>query len=121
MNDLLKLLSNSLKPFGYHIRQYNTPNILKIRRLESSADALRRAANSSNHSKDTNTNHLIIYLRTCLRSNRNVDLTGRITGVSVEESTLRCIRSLVASVNYARQTLSNKTMEVIALDDRSGP
>ncbi|MGH1457036.1 MAG: glycosyltransferase [Alphaproteobacteria bacterium] len=124
MNDALKLLSKSLKPFGYHIRKFNTPNLLKLNAVETpenmqNVKSLRLSIDHPHITKDANTNHMIIYMRTCIRANRNIDKTARITGVTLEEHTLRCLNSLLKSISHAQNHMTGKTIELIVLDDRS--
>lgn len=118
MNDLLKFVSNGLKPFGYHIADYNAPNVLRIKNLETEEQitAFRKSQYGQNLTKNANLDHLTVFLRTCTRQNRNIDTKPRLTGASMEENTLRCISSLVKSMNKA---VSNGKIELIILDDRS--
>jgi hypothetical protein len=123
MNDLLKLLSRSLQPFGYHIRKYGAPNILKIPSLEKSANlhniiALRKAARAGFFPADSNLDQMVIYVRTCVRADRNIDARPRVTGSDMGENTLRCLRSLVTSTNNATKL---GAIRLIILDDRSDP
>lgn len=118
MNDLLKFASHALKPFGYHIRKYKAPNILRISALERrhpSLKSLRRASGRDAIASDARFDRLIIYVRTCLRANRNIDTKPRVTSTDMREVTLRCLRSLVKAVNHAAE----KQIEMIILDDRS--
>ncbi|MGQ0527483.1 MAG: glycosyltransferase family A protein [Alphaproteobacteria bacterium] len=122
MNDLLKLLSSSLKPFGYHVRKYNAPNILRIPELEkkdTTLTALRASATRNRNFTDSNLDKMVIFVRTCIRVNRNVNQAPRVTGAPLSENTYRCLRSLVTSVNNALQSMTAKDIEVINLDDRS--
>ncbi len=124
MNDLLRAISNSLKPFGYHVRRYKAPNILKISNLEGGANdenikSLRQAANKGYMPADSSLDQMMIYVRTCIRSDRNVDTSKRLTDASLEENTLRCLRSLVKSCNHLAKAMPDKKLEVIVLDDRS--
>lgn len=124
MNDALKLISKSLKPFGYHVRKFSTPNLLKISTLETSDNeqnikTARLSVENPHCTKDANLDHMAIYMRTCIRGNRNIDKTARITGVTLEEHTLRCLKSLLKSITYAQKNMNGKTIELIVLDDRS--
>ena len=118
MNDLLKFFSNSLKPLGYHIAEYGAPNILRIRNLDKDEDigTFRKSQYGENLTKDANLDHMIVYLRTCTRANRNIDAKPRLTGASMEENTLRCINSLIGAMNNAA---SLGKIELVVLDDRS--
>lgn len=126
MNDLLKAVSNALKPFGYHVRRYKAPNILKIPALENSQNtdniaALRKAVDKGNFQPNSNLDSMVVYLRTCIREGRNIDTTKRVTQATLEENTMRCLRSMVKSVNHAAQALPGKSISVVILDDRSDP
>ncbi len=118
MNDLLKLASKALKPFGYHIRKFGAPNILRLPGLEGedSIKALRKAAESGFLPADSSLDHFVVYVRTCVRGNRNADTSKRMGNQSLEDSTLCCLRSLVTAVNAAADL---GKMDVICLDDRS--
>ena len=115
MNDLLRLISKSLQPFGYHVRRYKAPNILKTPGLQNTLSK----SQSRTLPDNTNFDHMIVYLRTCARDNRNIDTTERVTGPDRLENTLRCIRSLVKSINTAHDAFPDRKIELIALDDRS--
>lgn len=124
MNDLLKFVSNSLKPFGYHVRKYKAPNILRIPALERDGNgenlaALRKATAKGFLPAESNMDHMVIYVRTCIRANRNVDTSKRLTEAPLEENSLRCLNSLVRAVNHMLSTLPGKTAQIIVLDDRS--
>ena len=118
MNDLLKLASSALKPFGYHIAEYGAPNVLRIKNLETKEQigSFRKSQYGQNLTKDADLDHLVVFLRTCTRQNRNIDAKPRLTGASMEENTLRCINSLIKSMNNAA---TSGTIELIILDDRS--
>ncbi len=124
MNEALRLISKSLKPFGYHVRKFKAPNLLKISNVETANNenniaALRLATDKPYFTSDCNLNHMIVYMRTCIRANRNIDTTARITKVNLEENTLRCLRSLVTTIEHAQKHMSGKTIELVVLDDRS--
>lgn len=119
MNDALKLLSNSLKPFGYHLRKYKAPNILHLPKCEKDNPEIKtlRCAQSGQYwTKDANLNEMIVFLRVCMRKDRNIDPKLRITGTNIEEATLRCINSLINAMKKAREI---GTVSLIILDDRS--
>lgn len=123
MNDALKLLSKSLKPFGYHIRKYKAPNILRIPALEQddfkSSLSLPKVAGNGFLPEDANLDQMTIYMRTCIRENRNIDKTKRITGVTLEENTKRCLFSLLRSIEHALKQDKNRSIKLICLDDHS--
>ncbi len=120
MNDLLKILSKSLQPFGYQVRKHQAPNILRIPALEKSDPSL-QSLHKGFYPEDSNLDALVVYLRTCIRTNRNIDATPRLTGVSLEENTLRCVGSLIVAMNNAHKEFPQKSIKLVALDDRSDP
>ena len=123
MNDALKLLSKSLKPFGYHIRKYKAPNILRIPALEQEnftpSLSLPTIAGGGYLPADSNLDQMVIYVRTCIRENRNIDKSKRITGVTLEENTRRCLYSLLRSIDHAIKQQSDRKIKLICLDDHS--
>lgn len=127
MNDLLKILSKSLKPFGYHIARHSAPALLKIKNIEAGQDG-EQSILFPRHYFDgcvfdppsaLDLNHLKIYLRSCMRDHRNVNKKMRVSGDSENDTLLACIASLVAAVNYLDQQNPALSIEVICLDDRS--
>ncbi len=124
MNDLLRLISKSLKPFGYHVKKYKAPNLLKIANLEtkknaSNVKALRQKSGLLTTQKNTTLNEMVVFTRTCIRRDRNIDKRPRITGADTLENTLRCLLSLVKSINHALNQTSARSINLINLDDRS--
>lgn len=125
MNDLLKVISKSLEPFGYHVRPRKGMNFLKIANLENAANAENITATRQAFSKldpapsDANLNRFIVYLRTCMRDKRNIDTRPRITGAPITEHSLRCILSLIRSLNHAAAHLPDIAFEMRILDDHS--
>lgn len=105
MNDALKLLSKALKPLGYQVSKRGTPALLNM-----DGHALSKPYMTDGAHFD----HMNIYVRTCIRTDRNIDTKPRITGASLEENTLRCLTSLVRAINFA-----NRDISLIILDDRS--
>lgn len=119
MNDLLKLASKALKPLGYHIIARGAPNVLRIKNLEKTDDniaPLRKGQYGQNQTKDAHLDKFTTYLRICMRENRNIDPKPRLTGQNIEENTLRCVNSLIKSMNAAT---SLGEINLIILDDRS--
>ena len=123
MNDALKLLSKSLKPFGYHIRKYKAPNILRIPALEQDdfkpSLSLPKVTGGGYLPKDAKLDEMVIFMRTCIRENRNIDKTKRITGVTLEENTRRCLYSLLKSIDHAMKANKERKIKLICLDDNS--
>ncbi len=121
MNEVLRLISKGLKPFGYQVRKFKAPNLMKINNVDgdTAISSLRLATEKPYFTTDCDLDHMIIYMRTCIRANRNIDKTSRITKVNLEENTLRCLRSLVKTIEHAKKNMTGKTIELIVLDDRS--
>lgn len=122
MNDLVKLISKSLEPFGYHVRPRGGLNFLRIPNLEKeiNVSATRKALNKiAPQMPDANLNKLTIYLRTCMRDKRNIDTRPRLTGVDLTEHSLRCILSLIRSINHAVKAMPELEIDLRVLDDHS--
>lgn len=125
MNDLLKALSKSLQPLGYHVRPRIGLNFLRVPALENDANsenvtAVRKAMdNTVRELPEGNLNAMTIYLRTCLRTNRNINPRPRLTGPDQAENAYRCIWSLVRAVNCAVKYAPGLQLKLIVLDDRS--
>lgn len=120
MNDLIKFISRSLEPFGYHVRPRKGINLLRIANLEQegSINITRRALdNPAPQALDGNLDKLVIYLRTCMRDKRNIDRRPRCTGVDMTEHSLRCIHSLLR----AAENVKDVSVELRVLDDHSDP
>ncbi len=124
MNDLVKFISKSLEPLGYHVRPRGGLNLLKIPNLEKDGhiNITRRALdNPAPQLPDGNLDNVVIYLRTCMREKRNIDTRPRCTGVDMTEHSLRCILSLIHSAEYLKKTNPETTIELRVLDDHSDP
>jgi hypothetical protein len=125
MNDLLKFISKSLEPFGYHVRPRTGLNFLKIRNLESSENAknivtLRKTTrNPVSKLPEGNLNELVIYLRTCMRNQRTASIKPRIGSSDMTEITLRCVLSLLRSVKHAQDAYREINISLFVLDDYS--
>lgn len=124
MNDIIRLISKSLEPLGYHVRPRKGLNLLKIPNLEKDAhiSITRRALdNPSPQIPEGDMDSLIIYLRTCMRDKRNIDTRPRCTGVDMTEHSLRCILSLIYSANYLKNARPEISIALHVLDDHSDP
>lgn len=125
MNDLLKILSKTIKPYGYHVRPTTGLNFLRVpalEKLEENHENVVLARKMTDHAVvpalSGNLGKMVIFLRTCLRENRNVNTRPRITG-DQHENAYRCIWSLVKSINYAASCNLGIQFRLIVLDDRS--
>lgn len=126
MNDVLKFISKSLEPFGYHVRPRKGLNLLRVPALEKEHHeniTLPHKAmdKSAPKAPDGNLDTFIIYLRTCLREKRNIDTRARLGGSNMTETTLRCVLSLINSVHHAEQNLPRMKISMTVLDDHSDP
>jgi hypothetical protein len=125
MNEALRLISKALTPFGYHVRPYRGLNLLRVPALEVPANdgnitAPRKAfADPVIQPPEGDLSKLVIFFRTCIRDNRNINPRPRVSGAPLEEDTLRCLWSLICSVNAARQSDPELTCSIIVLDDNS--
>ena len=119
MNDLLRLLSKSLHPFGYHIRSRKGLNVLQSGPYKNLVSVQSGIDKGLGREIDGNLDKLIIYVRTCLRDGRNIDARPRLTGVDLNEHSLRCIYSLIQSIKYALWQDTKPEIELIVLDDHS--
>lgn len=124
MNDLFRLLSKTLHPFGYQVRPRQGLNFLRVPALEgdSALRAVRTQADSGlARTAEGNCEKLTIYLRTCFRDGRNIETRPRITGTDINLLGLRCIHSLLQSIKYALWQEERPQVELVILDDRSDP
>lgn len=125
VNDLLKFLSKTLHPFGYHIRPRTGKTFLKVAALEQpenegSITAVRQAMQSTiAAAPEGRLDRLHIILRTCLRERRNANPKPRLTGEDTFENGYRCIRSLIRSINAAQEKMPEFEITLDVLDDRS--
>lgn len=120
MNDLLKLFSKSLKPFGYHIRPRKGLNLLDVPNIkyDPSVRNMIKAQDKSSSGFCPEMNQITIFLRTCLRENRNIDARPRVTGESMSNTAFVCIHSLVQSINDA---MPEGRIKLVVMDDHSDP
>lgn len=124
MNEFLRIARRTFKRFGYDLKKAGKFTLLP---LQNQRDPHLKVAyeafdQDKPHSRDvlgSNLDKLIIYIRTCLRSNRNIDTTPRFTGVSTAETIFRCVRSTIRSINHAYHQEGGKQLEVVILDDHS--
>ncbi|MCK6417443.1 MAG: glycosyltransferase [Alphaproteobacteria bacterium] len=129
MNDALKILSRALRPFGYQIRRFQAPNLLRIPNLEDASNrsnvTIPRAMIANDFGGhgigDSALKSMVIFLRSCVRADRNINKRPRITGHDGAENARRCIQSLVRSVQHSLRNHPDLSLRVIALDDRSDP
>ena len=126
MNEALRLLRKLVRTWGYDLKKSDQYVLRPVRNLDQLAESL--SLNSAKTVFDgdgpegsTNFNDLTVYIRTCLRAKRNINTRPRMAGADEEENALRCLWSLIRSVNHASSTLEGTRMQVVCLDDRSDP
>lgn len=119
MNEALRLLKKGLKPLGYDLKSIGNYTLMPPRHVQQDdpLNVVYKAFDEPMKDGVSNLQHLTIFIRTCLRANRNIDTTPRFTGVSVAETIYRCLLSTITAVNHA--SAQGKSCEVIVLDDHS--
>jgi hypothetical protein len=126
MNEFLRLCKKTFKLFGYDLKKAGK---FTLQPLKNPSDAhLQTVYNTFDNGKgkhpakhNSDLNKLIVFIRTCLRENRNVDKRPRFTGASTTETIYRCLRSTIRSINDAHLHEKKLAIEVIILDDHSDP
>jgi hypothetical protein len=124
MNEFLRLLQKTLRPFGYDIRKRKTYNLLPFKGIAPlpSLDQVRDDFDyngGTDRAASANVNTLKIVYRTCLNHARNLKASERVSQVPLVEAVERCFLSLVTSVNAAREEKDAPEIDVLILDDHS--
>jgi hypothetical protein len=124
MNDILRLLRKSLRPFGYDIRKRGALNLLPARGVGRAPDLDRVRRNfdydgGGERKASSDLGGLKIVFRTCMTEKRNLKNEGRIAGAPLADTMERCFLSLVRSVNAALAQEDAPRINVIILDDHS--
>jgi len=122
MNDALKFIRKIFRHYGYDIKERYEYNLLPIlnQYQSSQTEKLFNAQESKdNENKETVFDKLYICLRTCLRKDNYKSSQKRLTGSDHRELVLRCINSLVNSINYAIDNGCDKEFCLIVFDDHS--
>jgi len=121
MNDLLRLLRRSLRPFGYDIRKYGSYNLLPLKGAARTSELDRVRENFSDHRGEAdfcNLENLKIIFRTCLTEER-ARKSSRVAEAGLFDTVERCFSSLIASVNAALREEEPPRIELMILDDHS--
>ena len=124
MNDILRLISRALRPFGYDIRKRNTHNLSPLKGIPPLA-SLERVRRDFSYDREiersevANLDVLKIVFRTCLNAERNKKSHGLIASASLSDTVTRCFLSLVSSINDALEEPNSPQIELIILDDHS--
>jgi glycosyl transferase family 2 len=119
MNEVLRLLDRVLKKQGYSIKKHPEYNLLPLKQPEGFAEQKKvyDAFNSNNEAKLDNTNKIEVCLRTCINDKRAKGKRSELTKVTLEEHLLKCINSLLISINEAKQNKIDVSLTIF--DDRS--
>ena len=104
MNELLRIFKRTFKLFGYDLKKAGK---FTLRPLPNQPDSyLQTAYRAFDRDRAESTgdlDKLVVFIRTCLRTNRNVDTRPRFTGGSTAETVYRCLRSTIRAINHAFQ------------------
>jgi hypothetical protein len=121
MNDGLRLLAKILRRYGYDIKKYYQYNLLPIaNQTEFNNTSILHDTSFARASPDQEEfKKLCICLRTCLKNDTSATGTPGFTGASRKETVLRCVTSLVDSINHALANHIGAAIELQVLDDRS--
>ncbi len=119
MNEVLRLLDRVLKKQGYSIKKHAEYNLLPLKEFEGYASQKKAydSFSSNSNANSDNTDKLEICLRTCINDKRAKGKRSELTKVSLEEHLLKCINSLLISINKAKQ--NNVDVSLTIFDDRS--
>ena len=120
MNDVLRVLDRLLKKGGYAIKKHSAYNLLPIENFQNNSllkgvydvfDKKEKITLSDDVSK------LNVCLRICINQKRAGHSYNELTGVSVSDHLLKCVKSLIISINEAVK--SDKKIKLTIFDDRS--
>lgn len=121
MNEVLRIFKRTFKRFGYDLKKAGKFTLLPLQgQADPHLKVVYEAFDGENLNRgEANLDKLVVYIRTCLRANRNVDTRNRFTGASTAETVYRCLRSTIRAINHAYGLPSKKDIEVVILDDHS--
>ncbi|MBM3468502.1 MAG: hypothetical protein FJX71_03630 [Alphaproteobacteria bacterium] len=124
MNEILRIFKRAFKLIGYDLKKAGKFTLLPLHQqpdihLQRVYEAFDWEKQKIGGATQSNLNELVVIVRTCLRSNRNVDKRARFTGASTVETIYRCLRSTIRSINYAWQQKGGQGIKVNILDDHS--
>jgi hypothetical protein len=119
MNEVLRILDRLLKRQGYTIKQHSEYNLLPLKDFAGFTEQKKvyESFNSNVNPGQDNLEKLEICLRTCINDKRAKQKRHELTDVSLEEHLLKCINSLLISINEALQYDININLTIF--DDRS--
>ena len=123
MNEFLRIVQRSLRPFGYDIRKRGRVNLLPYKGIVP-IPALDRVRDNFDCDgfgcrAEADLDTLKIIYRTCLTAARNAGAHERVAAAPLADIVERCFRSLVTSVNAALAETPPPSIELLILDDHS--
>jgi hypothetical protein len=122
MNEFLRLFKRTFNLFGYDLKKAGKATLLPLQNSDSNLRTVYQAFDQNKENTEasrSNLDTLMVFIRTCLRANRNVCTTPRFTGTTTAETIYQCLRSTIRSINEAHDQAKNRKIEVIVLDDHS--
>jgi hypothetical protein len=123
MNEVMRLLDRSIRPFGYDVRKRYGLNLLKFKgiaptpTLERVRDNLNSLAPEPGPGPDLDS--IEVVLRVCLTKERLSKASRRLDGLPMDAVVERCLISLVRSLNFALGGEAAPRLTLTILDDRS--
>ncbi len=131
MNELMRLIDRAVTPFGFRVRPAQAHHLLPPAQV---ADALaaaaaddawraldRPGAGAAPVRPDHRLDALTVFVRSCLRRNRNVKERPPPVDAPKHETILRCLASLARAIAELRAAERVAALKVVVLDDRSDP
>jgi len=125
VNEALRLLRKLVRRWGYDLKASDQYLLRPVPHIEDLPHGLDLRAvkimfdQDHGPSNGADLDRLTVYLRTCVRPDRNIDKRPRLTGATDEENALRCLASTVTSINDAATDRGTDAIDVVVLDDRS--
>ena len=119
MNELFRVLDRVLKKYGHTIKKHSEYNLLPLESFNklTSQKNVYDTFNSKKTTIPSSIDSLTVCLRTCINTKRDNGDRNELTGLSLEEHLLRCINSLILSIQHASE--NNCNVRLIVFDDRS--
>jgi Glycosyl transferase family 2 len=119
MNEVLRILDRLLKRYGYTIKKQPEFNLSPLKDFTGLEDQKKvyDIFNSSQTKSESNIESLTVCLRTSINDKRAKGKRSDLTNVGLEEHLLRCINSLIVSIDHA--CVNNLNVRFVIFDDRS--
>ncbi|NIQ13622.1 MAG: hypothetical protein GTO02_04195, partial [Candidatus Dadabacteria bacterium] len=122
MNDALRLLRKVLRHYGYDVKKRGEYNLLPIKNQEQ-FNQLKQLIESQDNAVDVKSNDsfndLYICLRTCLKKDARKAKKPNVANADHRELVLRCIKSIVSSINFAIDNGITSKINLTVFDDHS--